>query len=298
MIAEPKDQDKISARGFSMGYIGSVILLLFNLLMIQKPELFGIYDPKLPARISFLSVFIWWFGFAQITFQNLPKYTYGQIEKSKKVVLNGYRELLKVFNQVKKLPYLSLYLTAYFFIMMGMQSVIYMAAIYGQKEIGLKENVLIPTILTIQLIGIFGAWLFSKLSGVWGNLKALFLAIVLWMLICAGTFFIFDAITFVIAACFIGIVMGGSQALSRSTYSKMIPETRYHTSFFSFYDVMEKLASVAGLFTFGIIESITGNMKTSVLSITLFFMIGLFFLWAVLSKYNKRLTSLMAKRSL
>ena len=298
VIAEPKDQDKVSARGFSMGYIGSVILLLFNLLMIQKPELFGITDPKLPARLSFLSVFIWWFGFAQITFNRLPKYTFGQIERRGKVFLNGYRELRKVFNQVKKLPYLSYYLTSYFFIMMGMQSVIYMAAVYGQKQIGLKENVLIPTILTIQLIGILGAWGFSKLSGFWGNLKALFLATFLWMMICAGTYYICDAKTFVIAACFIGIVMGGSQALSRSTYSKMIPETRYHTSFFSFYDVMEKLASVAGLFIFGIIESITGNMKTSVMSITLFFMIGLIFLWVVLLKYNTRLTILMAKRAL
>ena len=298
VIAEPKDQDKISARGFSMGYLGSVILLLFNLLMILKPEIFGIHDPKLPARLSFLSVFIWWFGFAQITFNRLPKYTFGQIEKTGKVFLHGYRELQKVFNQVKKLPYLSLFLTSYFFIMMGMQSVIYMAAAYGQKQIGLKENVLIPTILIIQLIGIFGAWFFSRLSGSWGNLKALFLATLLWMLISAGTYYIYDAMTFVIAACFIGIVMGGSQALSRSTYSKMIPETRYHTSFFSFYDVMEKLASVAGLFTFGIIESITGNMKTSVLSITLFFVIGLIFLLVVLSKYNTRLTSLMARRAL
>ena len=298
VIAEPKDQDRISARGYSMGYLGSVILLLFNLLMILKPELFGIHDPKLPARLSFLSVFLWWFGFAQITFRNLPKYTFGRLEIKGKVFLHGYRELQKVFNQVKKLPYLSLFLTSYFFIMMGMQSVIYMAAVYGEKQIGLKQGVLIPTILAIQLIGVFGAWSFSKLSGSWGNLKALFFSTCLWVIISAGTYFIYDATSFVIAACFIGIVMGGSQALSRSTYSKMIPETRYHTSFFSFYDVMEKLASVAGLFAFGMTESITGSMKTSILFITLFFTIGLFFLWVVLFKYNTRLTILMAKRSL
>jgi UMF1 family MFS transporter len=298
VIAEPQDQDKISARGFSMGYIGSVILLLVNLLLIQKPEWFGIEDPRMPARLAFLSVFLWWFGFSKITFNRLPKYTYGRLEAKGKTILNGYRELQKVFNQILKLPYLRLYLTAYFFVMMGMQSVIYMAAVFGQKQIGLKENVLIPTILTIQLIGIFGAWFFSKLSGAWGNLKALFLAIVLWMLICAGTYYIYDAKTFVIAACFIGIVMGGSQALSRSTFSKMIPETRYHTSFFSFYDVMEKLASVAGLFAFGIIETVTGSMKISVLSITLFFFIGLAHLFLVIFYYHKRLTGLHAKKSI
>jgi UMF1 family MFS transporter len=182
--------------------------------------------------------------------------------------------------------------------MMGMQSVIYMAAAYGQKQIGLKENVLIPTILTIQLIGIFGAWSFSKLSGAWGNLKALFLAIVLWMFISAGCYYIYDATTFVIAACFIGIVMGGSQALSRSTFSKMIPETRYHTSFFSFYDVMEKLSSVAGLFAFGFIETMTGSMRISVFSITFFFLIGLAHLFFVLFYYYDRLTSLHAKKTL
>lgn len=157
-----------------------------------------------------------------------------------------------------------------------------MAATFGEKELGLKEGVLIPTILLIQLVGMFGAWFFAKLSGRIGNLKALILSVIIWIVVCVYAFTITRATGFVIAAFFIGIVMGGSQSLARSTYSKMLPETTDHTSFFSFYDVTEKLATVAGTFSFGIIEAITGSMRYSVLAITFFFGIGLVFLLSLL----------------
>lgn len=280
VIAEPEDQDRISARGYSMGYLGGVVLLLFNLLMIMKPDLFGIAaDSSLPARISFLTVFLWWIGFSQITFSRLPKYTYRQRTKHESVWTNGYKELRTVFNQIRKSYSLSLYLTGFFFLMMGVLTTMFMAATYGEKELGLRENILIPTILAIQLVGMLGAWMFARISEKLGNLRALMITVISWAVICIGAYFVTDAIGFLTVAFFIGIVMGGSQSLARSTYSKMLPaETTDHTSFFSFYDVMEKLATVAGTFSFGLIEAITGSMRFSVLAITVFFIISLFFM--------------------
>jgi MFS transporter, UMF1 family len=288
VIVEPKDQDQISARGYSMGYLGGVVLLLFNLFMIMKPEIFGIEkDSSLPARISFLSVFIWWIGFSQITFSRLPKYTFRKRMSKANVFTNGYKELRNVFAQVRKSYRLSMYLVGFFFMMMGVLTTMFMAATYGEKELGLKEDILIPTVLAIQLVGMFGAWLFARLSKRYGNLQALMITIVSWIIICIGAYFIQNALQFVMAAFFIGIVMGGSQSLARSTFSKMLPkETTDHTSFFSFYDVMEKLATVAGTFSFGIIEALTGSMRFSVLAITAFFGIGFVFM-LLLQLYNK-----------
>lgn len=285
VIAEPEDQDRISARGYSMGYLGGVVLLLFNLWMIMMPGFFGFdKDSSMPARISFLTVFVWWIGFSTITFRHLPKYTFRKRMQRASVLSNGYKELRVVFNQVRKSYKLSVYLLGFFFMMMGTLTTMFMAATFGEKELGLKEGVLIPTILVIQLVAMFGAWLFARLSGKFGNLKALIISVIIWMIICVYAYTITGAVGFVIAAFFIGIVMGGSQSLARSTYSKMLPETTDHTSFFSFYDVMEKLATVAGTFSFGIIEALTGSMRYSVLAITVFFAIGLVFLLMLIWK--------------
>ena len=287
VIAAPEDQDRISARGYAMGYLGSVLLLLFNLLMILKPGLFGIPEGStIPARISFLTVFLWWIGFSRITFSRLPKYTFRKRAGRAAVITNGYKELRMVFTQVRQSFRLSIFLIGFFFVMMGLLTVMFMSATYGEKELGLKDNILIPTILVIQLVGMFGAWLFARISGRLGNLKAFLLSLIIWILICIYAYFIRDAAGFIAAAICIGIVMGGSQSLARSTYSKMLPETTDHTSFFSFYDVLEKLATVAGTFSFGIIESITGSMRYSVLAICFFFVIGAFFLGLLLKKRN------------
>ena len=297
VICEPEDQDKVSARGYSMGYLGGVVLLLFNLVMILQPGWFGITDPLLPARISFVTVFLWWIGFSFITFRRLPRYTFRKRRKDKEtnIFFEGYKELDKVFQQVRKSKPLSAYLIGFFFLMMGLLTVMFMAATYGEKELGLKDEVLIPIILTIQLVGMGGAWFFARLSARWGNLKALLLSTGVWIFICIGAYFITNAMQFMIAAFFIGLVMGGSQALARSTYSKMLPaNTTDHTSYFSFFDVMEKLATVAGTFSFGIIEALTGSMRYSVLAIAVFFILGLMFLFYTLrlqSKHNVLVSS-------
>jgi MFS transporter, UMF1 family len=285
VIAEPEDQDRISARGYSMGYLGGVILLLFNLLMIMKPALFGIPEgSSLAPRLSFFTVFLWWIGFAQVTFRRLPKYTYQKRTPGADVLTNGYKELRMVFNQVRKSYRLTVYLTGFFFMMAGLLSIMFMASLYGKKLLGLSDNVLIPTVLLIQLVGMAGAWLFARLSSWLGNLKALLISMVGWVLICIGAYFITGALGFITVAFFVGMVMGGTQSLARSTYSKMLPVTTDHTSFFSFYDVLEKLATVVGTFSFGIIEQVTGSMRYSVLSIGLFFITGLVFMLMLFRK--------------
>lgn len=288
VIAEPEQQDKISARGYSMGYIGSVILLIMNLVIILKPEWFGMTtDSSMPARLSFISVCLWWLGFSRFTFSRLPKYTFGHHHEKTNPVTRGYQELAKVFTYVRQSRSLSTYLIAFFFIMMGLLTTMFMAATYGEKQLGLGDTVLIPTILAIQLIAVPGAWFFARVSGKIGNLPALAIMTATWILIIIGAFFINSTLDFIITAVFIGLVMGGSQSLARSTYSKMLPETTDHTSFFSFYDVMEKLATVAGTFSFGIMEALTGSMRYSVLLIGLFFSIGLILIINLLIKMTK-----------
>jgi MFS transporter, UMF1 family len=278
VIAAPEDQDRISARGYSMGYIGGVVLLLLNLWMILLPGWFGIPGGStLPARISFLSVGLWWLGFAQITFLRLPKYTFRQRAGKENVLTNGYKELRTVFNHIRKSFDLSCYLTGFFFLMMGVLTVMFMAASFGAKELNLPDDILISTILVIQFVGVAGAWSFSRLSKWFGNFRALILAVVIWICVCLGAYTIHTAMEFIITAAFIGFVMGGSQSLARSTYSKMLPDTTDHTSYFSFYDVMEKLATVCGLVLFGMMDNLTNGMRAGVLMIAVFFVISLFF---------------------
>ena len=288
VIAAPEDQDRVSARGYSMGYIGGVVLLLFNLWMIQFPGFFGIPEgSSLPARISFLSVGIWWLGFAQFTFLRLPKYTFRQRTGSENLVTSGYKELRTVFNHIRMSFNLSCYLSGFFFMMMGVLTVMFMAASFGAKELKLSDTVLIPTILLIQFVGIAGAWSFSRLSKRIGNFRALILAVFIWIFVCLGAFMIETALGFIITAVFIGFVMGGSQSLARSTYSKMLPDTTDHTSYFSFYDVMEKLATVCGLALFGLMNSLTNGMRTGVLMIAVFFVISLGFFLLLSKKVAK-----------
>jgi MFS transporter, UMF1 family len=289
VIAAPKDHDRISAWGYAMGYLGGVILLLLQLAVIMKPGWFGIpADSDLKFRLAFLTVGLWWIGFSQITFRRLPKYIYKKRKGRESVIFNGYKELQMVYRQIRKSNALSLYLVCYFFFMMGLLSVMYMAASFGTKEVGLPDEIMIPTLLLIQLVGMGGAWMFARLSAKIGNFRALMIALITWTLICSGAYYITDAAGFITAAFFIGLVMGGTQALARSTYSKMLPETTDHTSFFSFFDVMEKLASAGGTFSFGLIEALTGNMRFSVVAIGVFFVIGLMFILIVMKIHKGR----------
>jgi len=287
-IATPDRQDAVSAKGFTYGYIGSVILQIVCFIVVFFPEKFGIPDTPegktLPARISFLLVGIWWIVFAQIPFKNLPKGVPLIKDNGKDVLTNGFKELKKVWLQVKKMRHLKRLLFAFFFYSMGVQTVMLMATIFGEKELHLPTEKLIATILILQIVAIPGAMLMSYLANnLFGNIKVLIGVVVIWITCCVFGYYVHTEMQFYALAGVIGLIMGGIQSLSRSTYSKFLPqESPDHTSFFSFYDVAEKVALVFGMFSFGYIEELTGSMRNSILAIGLFFVIGLIFLLFIL----------------
>jgi UMF1 family MFS transporter len=275
-IATEDQYDHLSARGFALGYIGSVLLLIISLALVLQPALFGL-DPAnsgLPPRISFLATGIWWFVFAQYSFHYLPKYTHVKPREGN-WLLNGFKELKKVYGQVSQLAMLKRFLLSFFFYSMGVQTVMNLAALFGDKEIQLESGKLIATILILQLVAIPGAYGFAALSRLIGNIKTLTIAVFLWVGICIGAYFVYTEYPFYILAACVGLVMGGIQSLSRSTFSKFIPvDTKDTASFFSFYDVTEKVAIVLGTFAYGVIAQVTGSMRNSVLVLMGFFIIG------------------------
>ena len=289
-ISSEEKFDSLSAKGFSMGYIGSVLLLIICLGIIQGPEILG--GPKGVAlfgmsvgqatRLSFLLTGIWWVGFAQIPFFTLPPDAGRPADAPASAdgwFLNGFRELGRVWDQLKQLTNLKRFLLAYFTYNMGVQTVMYVATIFGDKVLHLDSTSLIVTILLLQIVGIAGAYLFAKLSDRIGNTRALSWAVFIWMLICIAGYFVQKGWSFFALAAVIGLTMGAVQSLSRSTYSKIIPEnTPNSAAFFSFFDVVEKLGIVIGTLSFGLIGQITGNMRNSILSLIVFFILGLGFL--------------------
>lgn len=290
-IAFPEQQDKISAKGFSLGYIGSVILLVFNLWMVMKPSFFGITsDIKggaelMAMKYSFASVGIWWILFSQYTFYHLPK-GYRKEGKRQNIVLNGFRELKSVWQQLKHETRLKRYLGAFFVYSMAVQTVMLIATYFGEEEIqwgsdDQRTMGLIVSILVIQIVAIIGATVTALASKTFGNIKTLIVVNVLWLLICIYAFYLITPMDFYIAAACVGLVMGGIQALSRSTYSKFLPETTDTTSFFSFYDVSEKIGIIIGTFLYGLIAQVTGNMRNSIIFLGIFFLIGVILLFRV-----------------
>lgn len=271
--------DRVSAKGYSMGYIGGVILLIFNLIMIQAPEFFGFEKGSSgPARFSFLLVGIWWILFSLIPFHYLPE-TGLNPPKGESVFRKGYLEILKVFRSLKELPILKLFLLSFFFYNSGVQTVMYLAATFGEKELNLPEGELIMTILIIQIVAVFGSYIFAYLSEKKGNKFSLITMLIIWVAICLGAYFIYSSNQFFFLAFVVGLVMGGIQALSRATYSKLIPENSIDTaSYFSFYDVTFYLSCVTGIFTYGLLEQITNNMRNGIFALALFFFVGIGFM--------------------
>lgn len=267
-IAEPKDHDRISARGFSMGYLGSSILLIIILTLT-------VFTKVIPIRFAFPLVSLWWISFATYSFMRLPKSTAtSKVEGN--IILKGYREVYKVWKEINVNIPLKRYLFSFFMFNMAVQTIMVMAVAFANKEVrGIKQQDLIISILIIQFIGILGAYLLSKVSSKIGNLKSIGIAIVIWIGLCLGVYYlVYEPWQFYIAAAIVGLVMGGIQSLARSTYSKLLPETKDLTSYFSFYDLAEKIGLAVGTLTFGLIEGYL-NIRTSILALVIFFFIGL-----------------------
>lgn len=284
-IAPVEYRDRVSARGYSFGYIGSVLMQLIGFALVLLHEKLGISQSQ-ALQITFLLVGIWWIGFAQITFARLPASVAAVEKHSSNVFTEGFAELKKVYAQVRTMPVLKRYLRGFFFYSMGVQTVMMVATIFGMKELQLGDSELIGVIVAIQLVAIPGAWGMARLSEKYGNFNILILTVILWIFTCIGAYFTTTATEFYALAVLVGLVMGGIQSLSRSTYAKLIPPTRDTTSFFSYYDVTEKLSVVVGLFCFGWIEHQFG-MRNSVLVLISFFVIGLIWLFAALQKQRR-----------
>ena len=307
-VAHPNQQDSASAKGFIYGYAGSVLLLILNLAMIMSPQTFG-FDvsisesiknngseieiaesmkaaesaaSSMASRFSFVLVGLWWIGFAQITFKRLPNDIYNKKPKED-YIWRGFRELKIVAIEVMNYPALKRFLISFFLLSIGVQTIILMAAIFGSTELGLPTINLIVTILLVQIVAIFGAFVFSKVSEKWGNIKALKLTILIWMLVCFAAFKLDKnqenvSYYFYGLGVLLGFVQGAIQSLTRSTYSKLLPETEDHATYFSFYDVTEKIAIVLGTFVYGFLYEITDSMQWSVLCLAIFFLASFFVL--------------------
>lgn len=301
-IAAPEDQDRISAKGFALGYIGSVLLQIICFVIILQPTWFGL-DPAnktIGARLSFLLTGLWWLGFAQITFRALPISSGAERKAKKHVLVNGFHELQSVWAQLKHMPSLRRFLLSFFLYSMGVQTVMLVAAGFGKKEIFPKpedEPKLLITIIIIQLVAMVGATAMSRLSKRIGNWWVITIALFIWIGIAVSAYFVESQTMFYVLAAIVGLVMGGIQSMSRSTYSKLLPATQDTTSFFSFYDVSEKIALVIGIFIFGYVEESSGSMRNSIVALAGFFILGLIAMIYTKPAYEKRMAELKNKQN-
>jgi UMF1 family MFS transporter len=317
-IAYPEQQDSVSAKGFSMGYLGSVLLLIFNLLMVMFPQFFGFdlnIDPSIletgtqveiqlamdaakdaasfkAMKISFITVGIWWALFSQYSFYFLPKGTKSGHKVTRAVIFNGLKELREVWKELKQNLRLKRYLYAFFVFSMAVQTIMLVAVYFGEEEISWgtdseKTMGLIVSILVIQLVAILGAYVTSKASAKYGNIKTLIAVNFVWMFLCFYAYMMHTPMEFYIAAGIVGLVMGGVQSLGRSTYSKFLPETEDTTSYFSFYDVAEKIGIVIGMVIFATVDQITGTMRNAILVLVVFFIGGIILLFRVPEENKK-----------
>ena len=273
-IAPASMTDRISARGYSYGYIGSALLLILSLVLITFYDSFGFETKGMATRTVFLIVGVWWIGFAQIPFKRLPSNVFNKKPQGK-IFLNGYRELKKVLKDLKHQPNIRKYLIAFFFFNMGVQTVMLLATLFGSKELKLESGQLIPIVLVIQFVAIIGAFVFARLSEKVGNIFSLCTMIIIWIGICVFAYTITSVNEFYIVAVLVGLVMGGIQSLARATFSKLLPiSSTEHASYFSFYDVTFHISVVLGTFSYGLIEQISGNMRNSTLALASYFIIG------------------------
>lgn len=290
-ITTPDMTDRVSARGYTMGYLGSVLLMVASIVLIENHALVGFPDSGSAVRFVFLLVGIWWIGFALIPLMLLPTGERADAG-SGSVFTKGYRELVLVWRTLRVLPDLRWFLLAYFFYNMGVQTIMYLAATFGSEELKLPGDKLIATVLLIQLVGAGGAWMFARISGIIGNKRSLTIMICCWIIICLAAYFIREEVQFYAIAVAVGMVMGGIQSLSRATYAKLIPpDSHDYASYFSFYDVVFNVSIVLGTFSYGLVEQMTGSMRNSTLVLMSFFILGLIVLRRVRISFVPRVVN-------
>jgi len=297
-IATEDQQNKVSAKGFIYGYVGSLVMQILCFVVVLSPKTFGITSDDLPSRISFMMVFVWWIGFSIIPFRLLPKGQPNAGKHNYNVLTGGFIELKHVFAKVRTMPLLRRFLSSFFFYSVGVQTIMLVAAEFAAKELGMPQDTLITIILIIQVVGVIGAWLTSIISERLGNVKTLVGLVSIWTVLCLLVYFITNTPQFFVAAVVVGAVMGGVQSISRATYSKYLPPNIPDTaSFFSFYDVTEKLSIVVGLLCFAGVEAWTHQMRDATLALDVFFAIGFVLMVSLLFSEKKHKDMLPASEA-
>ena len=280
LITTAERYDSVSARGFALGYVGSVLLLIANIVILQNADALGLPDDSWGPRIAFVMVGLWWIGWAQITFSRLPKEP--QQNMAGNIIYRGYQEVMKVWQEARQFKNLKRFLLSFFFYSAGVQTVLFLASTFATDELKFETGDLIFLIILLQGLAFVGALLFGWLSGKIGNRTSLMIMLVIWMVNCIAAYFTYSHAAFYVIAMSIGLVMGGIQSLSRSTYSKIIPQDTEDTaSYFSFFDVLEKIAIVLGTFSFGFIDQMMGGMRNSIFALVGYFVVGILLLFLV-----------------
>jgi MFS transporter, UMF1 family len=280
-IATPDERDAVSSVGWALGYIGGGLLLLINLVAVLFKDTLGLSTADV-ARYSIVSAGLWWAGFTTLPLlrlRNRPP-TAGPARGS--VLVDGFRQLWHTLGSLKAYPLTLFFLIAYLVYNDGIQTVIALTAVYATEELKLPDTVLVPTILMVQFVGFFGAIALGRLAKRIGAWKTLLLSLALWIVVLFVAFALpaRQVVPFVALAAAIGIVLGGSQALSRSLFSQLVPKGR-EGEYFGLYEISDKGTSWLGPLLFGLAFDVTRSYRVAIISLLVFFIVGAVGLWAV-----------------
>lgn len=276
-LAEKHELDTLSARGFALGYIGGGLALLVTFIIIQQPQWFGLPDITSATRMGFLLTGLWWAGFALPAFRNIREDVFIHEPEPLQHGLGSY---IKTFSRIRQYPHLLRFLIAFLFYNDGIQTVIAVSAIFASAELGLSQSTVLGCFLMIQFVAMPGALIFGHLSVKFGAKRTVMMSLILFIAVTIYAFRMNTATEFWLLGFVVALILGGSQAMSRSLFANMVPANR-SAEFFGFYAVSGKFAAIFGPMVFAVISDITGSARQSILALSGFFVIGLLILASV-----------------
>ena len=286
-IARPGDLDRVSARGYALGYLGGGLLLVLNVLWLYRPQWFSLPDREIALRACFISTALWWFIFALPLFRNIAEPGGREMARlSARVVIDGWGRLRRTLKQIRRYRQLALFLAAFWLYNDGIGTIIKMATAYGD-EIGIGHNDMLIALILTQFIGFPSTLGFGALARYLGAKRSILLGLACYMVVSIGGFFIQSAVHFYALAVVVGLVQGGTQALSRSLFATMVPKTQ-SSEFFGFFSTGEKLAGIVGPALFGLVGQLTGSSRWGIISVVFLFVAGALLLCRVDEQEGRR----------
>ncbi|OPA80081.1 MFS transporter [Paenibacillus selenitireducens] len=278
-VAPIEIRDEVSAKGYMFGYIGGGVLLAINIVMLEMWESLGFPSKTVATQVVFVTVAVWWFLFSLPIFRNIKDLGAVQKKPVGFYAKDGFRRVFTTFRQIKQYPELLKYLFAFWFFNDGISTIISMATIYG-KTIGIETSHLIIALLITQFVGIPFTYLFGKIASKMGSKKSLYISLCVYVLVVFLGYFMTSALHFYALAFIVGMVQGGSQSIARSIYSRLVPKERT-SEFFGFLSLSDKVSASLGPALFGIVSLLTGSTRQAILSLLVFFIVGIFLLTRV-----------------